>query len=360
MSNVTHVGLDVHRDSTAVAVLRPGVSEPDEWVIPSTAEAYRKLMRRFDAGTVVCYEAGPCGYAPFRLFTSLGVRCEVIAPSLIPRRPGDRVKTDRLDARRLARLHRSGELVAIRVPTPEQEAARDLVRVREDLKEDRRRTIQRIKAFVLRHGYRFPNPKGFSGRHESFARGLRFDQPHAQEAFDQLLGAYDTRTTQLRSLDQQLTELATQPPLAELVVRLKTLKGIDTLSAVIIAAEVCDLRQFRDARAFMAYCGLVPSEHSSGERTRRGSITKTGNAHLRRVLVEAAWAYRHRPHIGAPLARRQQGQPPELVAYSWKAQTRLNQRYRRISKVKNRNVAVVAVARELAGFVWGIGTNHLD
>jgi transposase len=360
MSNVTQVGLDVHRDSTAVAVLRPGILEPDEWVIPSTPEAYRKLVRRFDAGTVVCYEAGPCGYAPYRTFTSLGVRCEVIAPSLIPRRPGDRVKTDRLDARRLARLHRAGELTTIRVPTPAEEAARDVVRVREDLKEDRRRTIQRIKAFVLRHGQRFPNPRGFSGRHEAFARSLRFDLPHAQAAFDQLLGAYDTRTAQLRAMDRQLDELATQPPLAELVARLRTLRGIDTLSAVIIAAEVCDLRQFRDARAFMAYCGLVPSEHSSGERTRRGSITKTGNAHLRRVLVEAAWAYRHRPHIGAPLARRQQGQPPEVVAYSWKAQTRLHDRFRRIAATKNRNVAVVAVARELAGFIWGIGTNNLN
>jgi transposase len=360
MSNVTHVGLDVHRDSTAVAVLRPGVSEPDEWVIPSTPEAYRKLVRRFDPGTVVCYEAGPCGYGPYRVFTSLGVRCEVVAPSLIPRRPGDRVKTDRLDARRLARLHRAGELTTIRIPTPAEEAARDLVRVREDLKEDRRRVIQRIKAFVLRHGQRFPNPRGFSARHEAFARSLRFDPPQAQAAFDQLLAAYDTRTIQLRSVDQQLAEMAETPPLAEVVVRLRTLRGIDTLSAVIIAAEVCDLRQFRDARAFMAYCGLVPSEHSSGERTRRGSITKTGNAHLRRILVEAAWAYRHRPHIGAPLGRRQQGQPPEVIAYSWRAQLRLHQRFRRIAAAKNRNIAVVAVARELAGFIWGLGTNNLN
>jgi transposase len=284
----------------------------------------------------------------------------VIAPSLIPRRPGDRVKTDRLDARRLARLYRAGELTTIRVPTPVEEAARDLVRVREDLKEDRRRVIQRIKAFVLRHGQRFPNPKGFSGRHEAFARSLRFDQSNTQAAFDQLLGAYDTRTNQLRSMDQRLSELASQPPLAELVARLRTLKGIDTLSALVIAAEVCDMRQFRDARAFMAYCGLVPSEHSSGERTRRGSITKTGNAHLRRVLVEAAWAYRHRPHVGAPLARRHQGQLPEVVAYSWKAQTRLHDRFRRISGAKNRNIAVVAVARELAGFVWALGTNQLN
>jgi hypothetical protein len=154
--------------------------------------------------------------------------------------------------------------------------------------------------------------------------------------------------------------MAETPPLAEVVVRLRTLRGIDTLSAVIIAAEVCDLRQFRDARAFMAYCGLVPSEHSSGERTRRGSITKTGNAHLRRVLVEAAWAYRHRPHIGAPLRRRQEGQPADVIAYSWRTQTRLHERFRRISGAKNRNVAVVAVARELAGFIWGVGTNHLN
>lgn len=361
MSDVTHLGLDVHKETTAVALLRPGAAEPDHRVIPTTAEAYRRLVGRVGPqGVVACYEAGPCGYDPYRILTSLGMRCEVIAPSLIPRRPGDRVKTDRLDARNLARLHRAGELTVIRVPSVEEEAIRDLVRVREDIKEDRRRAIQRIKAFLLRHGQRFPSRQGFHTGHERWARGLRFDQPWAQQAFDELLCAYDTRTVQLRSLDQRIDEMAEAGPLAQPVGRLRVLRGIATLSATILCVEVCDFRRFGSAGSFMAFTGLVPREHSSGQRTQRGSITKAGNAHVRRVLVEAAWAYRHRPAVGHRLRSRQQGQPPEVIAYSWRAQVRLHHRFQRLAAHKNRNVAVVAVARELAGFVWGLMTNNLE
>ncbi|NIA24028.1 MAG: IS110 family transposase, partial [Gammaproteobacteria bacterium] len=282
MSDVTHLGLDVHKETTAVALLRPGVVEPDHRVIPTTVEAYRKLVTRVGTeGLVACYEAGPCGYEPYRILSSLGVRCEVIAPSLIPRRSGDRVKTDRLDARNLARLHRAGELTSIRVPSLEEEAIRDLVRVREDIKEDRRRAIQRIKAFLLRHGVRFPSRRGFHTGHEAWARGLRFDQPWVQETFGELLAAYETRTVQLRSLDQRLDEMAAVTLLAAPVGRLRVLRGVATLAATTLCVEVCDFRRFRRARSFMAFTGLVPCEHSSGERTRRGSITKAGNAHVR-------------------------------------------------------------------------------
>lgn len=287
MSSVTHVGLDVHKDSTAVAVLRPDAVEPDHRVVTSTPQAYRKLVAGLGVeGTVFCYEAGPCGYDPYRILSSLGASCEVIAPSLIPRRPGDRVKTDRLDARNLARLHRAGELTAIRVPSEFEEAVRDLVRVREDIKDDRRSAIRRVKAFLLRRGIRAA--QGWSTTHDRWARGLRFEQPAAQEAFDALLGAVQTRDVQLRSLDDKIDEWATREPLAEPVARLRALRGIETLSAATLVAEVCDFRAFASARAFMGFTGVVPSEHSSGSRTRRGSITKAGNQHVRRVLVEAA------------------------------------------------------------------------
>jgi transposase len=357
MSSLTHVGLDVHKDSTAVAVLRPEGVEPDHRVIPSTSDAYRKLVGKLGTeGVVFCYEAGPCGYDPYRLLTGLGARCEVIAPSLIPRRAGDRVKTDRLDARNLARLHRAGELIAIRVPSELEEAVRDLVRVREDIKKDRRIAIQRAKAFLLRHGIRAA--KGWHTGHATWARGLRFDQPATQEAFDALLGAVETRDIQLRGLDTRIDEWSTREPLTKPVARLRTLRGIDTLSAAMLAAEVCDFRAFASAPAFMGFTGLVPSEHSSGARTQRGSITKAGNQHLRRVLVEAAWSYRHRPAVGSQLRRRQQDQPQAVITHSWLAQQRLHAKFVHVAARHDRNVAVVAVARELAGFVWALMTDH--
>lgn len=355
MGERTHLGLDVHKETTAVAILRPGQQEPNPLVIPTTPEAYRKLIAKLDSPDLVaCYEAGPCGYEPHRILTALGVPCDVIAPSLIPRRPGDHVKTDRLDARRLARMHRAGELTAIEVPTPRQEAIRDLVRTREDLKEDQRRAVQRIKSFLLRHGKPFPARKGFNAVHEQWAAGLRFEEPHAEQAFGHLMAAYQTRKLQIQAVDLQLAEAAMLPELAGPVSRLRVLRGIDTLSALTIVSEICDVRQFPNAASFMAFTGLVPSEHSSGERTRRGSITKAGNTHIRRVLVEAAWAYRHRPAIGYQLRKRQEGQPAPLLAHSWKAQERPHHRYRQLGARKNRNVAVIAVARELAGFVWAI------
>ncbi|MFN2486509.1 MAG: IS110 family transposase [Acidimicrobiia bacterium] len=354
MDNRTHVGLDVHKESTAVAVLRLDLSEPDHRVIQTTPEAYRKMVKTLKGENVVfCYEAGPCGFGPYRILNSLGAKCDVIAPTLIPRRRGQRVKTDRIDARNLARLHRAGELTCVRVPTPEHEAVRDLIRIREDAKRDRRIAIQRLKSFLLRYGCRYPKAaQGWSLPYEQWVSVLELEQPHAQEALEQLIATVQTRHTQLVCLDRRIDELAVSPPLAEGVRILRVFRGIDTLSAATITAEVGDFSQFARAASFMSFMGLVPSEHSSGEREWRGSITKIGNAHVRRVLVEAAWAYRHRPAIGANLRKRQEGLPPELVAYSFKAQTRLHARYRKLSAIKASNVAVVAVARELAGFVW--------
>lgn len=359
MEDVTHLGLDVHKDTIAAALLRPGAEVPEERVIPNTPEALRKLVGRRAASLFACYEAGPTGYDTHRQLTELGVRCEVIAPALIPRRPGRRVKTDRLDARNLVRLHRAGELTAVRVPTPQEEALRDLIRVREDLKDDRRRTQQRVKGFLLRRGRRFPgSSRGWSDKYDIWVRAQHFDEPAAEAAFRHYVAALDTRRTHLKAIDAEIESAAERPPLAASVARLRTFRGIDTLFAVTIATEVCDFRRFPSAASFMAFTGLVPSEHSSGPSERRGSITKTGNAHLRWALVEASWAYRHAPAIGAELRKRNEGQPPEVQAFSWHAQCRLTSKFRRLAARKERNVAVVTVARELAGFLWGLMTGR--
>ena len=362
MQEHTHIGLDVHKETIAVAVLRPGSSAPDERVITNTPEAMRRLISHFPEREALrtCYEAGPTGYETHRLLTGLGVPCEVIAPSLIPKRSGQRLKTDRLDARNLARLHRAGELTAVRVPSPSEEALRDLVRAREDLKRDRRIAQQRIRSFLLRYGRRYPAPRArWSFRFEVWLRALRFEESAAQAAFDHLVSAYSVRDAQLAAISRQIEEAAGGETLAEDVARLRAFRGIDTLSAVTILTETCDFRRFSSARSYMAFTGLVPSEHSSGAHRRQGAITKTGNAHVRRVLVEAAWAYRHRPAVRGALKVRLEGQPPEVCAYSWEAQCRLHGTYRKLAARKGANIAVTAVARELSGFVWGAMTERM-
>ena len=246
----------------------------------------------------------------------------------------------------------------MRVPTPCEEAVRDLIRAREDLKNDHRIARQRIRGFLLRYGRRHPAQSArWSTRFEVWMRALRFEEPAAQAAFEHLLGAYVVHDSQLCAVDRQIEELATLPPLAEGIARLRAFRGIDTLSAVTILTETCDFRRFPSASAYIAFVGLVPSEHSSGASSHKGSITKTGNCHIRRVLVEAAWAYRHAQAVRGAHAKRLEGQPPEIMAYSWAAQCRLNTTYRKLAARKGPNKAVVAVARELAGFVWGAMTD---
>ena len=362
MHQLTHIGLDVHKDTIAVAVLRPDAAECDERVIPNTSEAVRRLLARYPDPSQLstCYEAGPTGYDTHRLITSLGIACDVIAPSLIPKRSGVRVKTDRIDARNLARLHRAGELTAVRVPTPGEEAVRDLVRAREEIKNDRRIARQRIRSFLLRYGRSYPAPRArWSTRFEVWMRALKFDEPAAQAAFEHLVATYFVRDSQLAAIDRQIEQLACLDPLAGPVALLRAFRGIDTLTAVTLVTETCDFRRFGSADAYMAFTGLVPSEHSSGATRHQGSITKTGNQHIRRVLVEAAWAYRYAPAVRGKLKDRLEGQPPEVVAYSWAAQCRLHSTYRKLAAKKMANKAVVAVARELSGFVWGAMTGNM-
>jgi len=315
-------------------------------VIPNTPEAIRRLLSRHDPLTAhLCYEAGPTGYDTHRLVSALGFPCDVIAPSMIPRRSGVRVKTDRIDARNLARLHRAGELTSVRVPGAAEEAVRDLIRVREEVKCDRRIARQRIRSFLLRYGQRYPGPRDtWSVRFETWARALKFEEAHAGEAFQHLLAAYFVRDTQLAEMGRRIEQIAASEPFAGNVARLSTLRGIGTLTAMTILAETCDFARFPEAGSYMGFTGLTPSEHSSGASRHQGSITKTGNRHIRRVLVESAWAYRHAPAVRGKLRERLEGQAPEVVAYSWAAQCRLNGTYRRLAAKKGAHTAVVVTA----------------
>jgi transposase len=351
------VGLDVSKASISIALLRAD-GRLDEERIPNTPEAIRTLVRRWPERSAVqiCYEAGPTGYALYRQLTGLGVSTTVVAPSLTPRRPGERVKTDRRDARKLAGLFRAGELTAIRVPSPEDEAVRDLLRARQDLKEDILRSRHRLSKFLLRHGRVYSAGRAWSLRHATWLAGQRFELPAAQRTFNHYRSSLEVRLTELSLLDAELLALARSTPLRERVTRLAALRGIGELTALTLAVEVGDFARFESAAAFMAFVGLVPSEHTSGERRRQGSITKAGNAHLRRVLVEAAWHARLRPNLGPALAKRLAGQPPEVLTIAARAQERLHARYwRLVGRRKPSNVAVVAVARELAGFCWALG-----
>lgn len=300
------------------------------------------------------YEAGPCGYDAHRHITKLGHACTVIAPALTPVRPGDRVKTDARDAEKLARLHHAGELTAIRVPTCEEEAARDLVRIREDAIEDLQRARHRLVKFLLRQGRIFRDAGTWTQKHELWLRGQKFEWPNLQQTFVGYLRAYDEVQGRLKVLNAQVEDMAQQAPYKELVRALMCLKGIGTLSAVTLIVEAQDFRRFRKARQFMSYVGVVSSEHSSGNRIRRGSITRAGNAHIRRVLVEAAWSSRH-AGTSAAVAKRREGCPDEIVKIAKQAQDRLHRKFWRMTgKGKHHGVAVVAVARELAAFAWSI------
>jgi transposase len=315
----------------------------------------RRLVGRFpDRGVLrVCYEAGPTGFGLYRLLRSMGVACEVIAPSLIPRAPGDRVKTDRRDCRRLARLHRAGQLVAIRVPTEAEEAVRDLCRARADMVGDRTRTRHRLSKFLLRHDRIWRGGDAWTMRHEQWLAGQRFDDAALQATYGHYRAVLVARDAELAAVEADLAHWCEHGPFAAAVARLGAYRGIARLGALSIASEVGDWRRFGTARAFMGFTGLVPSEYSCGTSTHRGRITKAGNVHLRTQLIESAWAYQHRPNLGATLRRRQERVETATVARSWKAQQRLCARFRRLSARKtSRNIVTVAIARELAGFCW--------
>lgn len=350
------IGLDVHAASIRLAAVRAD-ELLDERTLPYDHEAVARQLSRWP-GARVCYEAGPTGFGLHRHLSARGIDCEVVAPGLVPQRPGDRVKTDTRDARKLARLHQGGLLEPIHVPSPEFEAARDLVRAREAARIDRMRDRHRLSKFLLRHGRRVPG-RSWGVTRRKWIADQRFAHPAQQQTLTTYLHALDLVDSRIEILERQIAETAAEGPWAELVAKLRCLRGVDTLTALGLAVEIGDFRRFETAEAFMGFVGLVPSEHSSGEKRKRGSITKAGNAHARRLLVEAAWHARRRPKVGYELARRQRGQEPVVIERAWRAQQRLHARWRRMAgRGKLNQKIVVACARELAGFVWAIATDQ--
>lgn len=354
-AELIHLGMDTSMNAIVVGVLGPGEEMPVVDRIFNDEESVRRLIGRLgDRWRLsACYEAGPGGYELYRLLASMGVACEVVAPSLIPKGSAERVKTDKRDAIRLARLHRAGQLTAIRVPTPAEEAVRDLIRARADVLDDRKRMQQRLGAVLMRHGRIWRGGSKWTGAHRQWISRQVFDEPALQRAVATYRGGLAAREAELAAVEAELASWAARPPVAEAVARLGAYRGIAQLTGLMLAAEVVDWRRFASARAFMGFSGLIPSEYSSGNRTHRGHITKAGPAGVRTALIEAAWAYQHRPTIGATLARRQSGASAETLARSWGAQQRLHAKYKKMTgRGKPPGVAVVAIARELAGFVW--------
>lgn len=365
MQTTRFVGLDQHADSIAVAVAEAGRAGEVRslGVIPNRPESIRKLIKKLGpvASLQVCYEAGPCGYVLYWQLTQLGVHCDVIAPTLVPVKAGDRVKTDRRDALKLARCYRAGELTSVWVPDQEHEALRDLVRAREAAKQDQQRARQRLGKFLLRQGRRPPTAmKAWTANYLRWVHGLRFAEAPRQAALVDYLHEVAHQAARIQRLERDLDDaIATAPAATQaLVAGLQALRGVAQLTAVTVVAELGRLSRFARPRQLMGYSGLVASEHSTGGpgKARRGGITKTGNAHLRRVVVEAAHAYRHRPAVAGRLRKRQAGLSPAVTEIAWTAQHRLHQRYRHLAaRNKHRNQVVTAVARELLGFVWAIG-----
>ena len=355
--NTTYIGLDVHKRSITVAARAPGSAVREER-LPNERAAVarwaRGWKRRSGGRLQVAYEAGACGYALQRQLEGLGIACQVVAPSLIPRKPGERIKTDRRDARKLAEYLQGGHLTPIHPPTPAQEAARDLGRAREDAKQDRMRCRHRLSKLLLRRGLSYtPGRKHWTGAHRTWLAKLSFDEPASQTVFDDYRLALAQLDARIDALDRQIEVLAQQPPYRAAVGALRCFRGIDTRTAFGLVTELHSIEHFDRPSRLMAFVGLVPSEASSGERQRRGAITKAGNGHARKLLVEAAWHARHKPAIPAALRKRREGQPPEVIAMADIAQQRLHRRYwRLVQRGKPTTVAATAVARELAGFVW--------
>jgi transposase len=362
MSKIRFIGLDVHADTIAVAVAEPNGEVRSMGTIPNRLESIRKLIAKL--GPVqhlkVCYEAGPTGYVLYWQLTTLGVACQVIAPTLIPTKAGDRVKTNRRDAEKLARCYRAGDLTPVWIPDAAHEAIRDLVRTREDARQDQQRARQRLGKFLLRHGWKPPQDikKNWTNKHMDWVkRQVRFDPPALQAAFLDYVHEVEHAADRIQRLEKAIDDAIAAAPaeIQEVVQALQALRGVAKIAAVSIVAELGSLSRFSNPCQLMSYSGLVSSEYSSGNRIQRGGITKTGNAHLRRVIVEAAWAYQHKPWIGGWLAKRQQGLDEETKAIAWKAQWRLCTRYKKLAaRGKNKPQIVTAIGRELLGFIWAI------
>jgi len=355
------LGLDVHAETIAVAVAETNGETRSLGTIANREESIRKFIKKLGSPEQLraCYEAGPTGFVLYWQLTQLGVDCAVVAPSLVPKKPGDRVKTDRRDALKLAHCHRNGDLTAVWVPDDASEALRDLVRQREAAKQDQLRARHRLTKFLLRTGQRPPlGLKPWTERYMRWLAQVRYAQPAQEVTRLDCMNEFEHMSARVKRLEEAILEVVKLAPQAmqELIRGLQALRGVAHISAVTIAAELGNISsRFETARKLMGYSGAFPSEDSSGNRIRKGGITKAGNAHLRRIVMESAWCYRHLPRVGEKLRKRHQGVPAEIIEISWKAQNRLYKRYRKLTMAgKDQRKVITAVGRELLGFIWAI------
>ena len=359
MNKIIHyIGLDVHKETIAVSIAPQNSTEVRRYgIIGGTLDAVDKLVKKLAQENIelhLVYEAGPCGFVLCRHLRNKGLHCEVIAPSLIPRKASDRVKTDRRDADQLARLYRAGELTAIHVPDQEDEAIRDLVRARTSGMTDQRQARNRLKGFLLRLGFRYTGKSSWNDAHKRYLSGLVMPQGPQQIAFQEYIHAINDATDRLERLAKAVEDALPGWKWEPVVRALMSLRGVQVLTAMTLVAEVGDFSRFDDPRSLMHFFGLTPSEHSSSDKRVQGGITRCGNAHCRRVLTEAAWHYRLKPKVSETIQKRQEGQSKQVQRIAWKAQERLHKRFHQLSAKKKSVVAATAVARELAGFVWAI------
>ncbi len=358
--NSIFIGMDVHKKSIDISIAQGGCN--GEVVhygqIDGTLAALDKVTRKMvskNADLHFVYEAGPCGYQIYRHLTAKGFDCKVVAPSLIPKQSGNRIKNDRRDSLMLARLHRSGDLTSVHVPLAEDEALRDLVRARSDIKQDEKRCKQRLSAFLLRSGFTYTGRTPWTQAHRRWIADIKMPHESQQIVLQEYVDHLDHCSLRVQRLTEQIHQLIPQWRMFPVVQALQSLRGISLLAAAIITVEIGSFNRFDHPDQLMSYLGLVPSEYSTGENIKRGPITKTGNSHVRRILVEAAWSYRHRARVTRALLKKQEGLPQSIRDISWKAQLRLCGRYRHFwAKGKTKQVIITAIARELCGFIWAI------
>jgi len=359
IENAIWVGMDVHKKSISVAIVATGEDAVERLTVPNNASSVHRLVKRLRAyqkPLKSCYEAGPCGFVLQRKLRQADIKCAVIAPTLIPVQKGNRVKTDKRDALKLAKLLRAGLLTEVHVPTEAEESVRDLYRCREDAKEDQTRARHRLLKFMLRRGVVYSAGKRcWTGCHYQWLRQLRFDDRNAQRVFDDYMAVLEQQDARLTALDDELEKVASSQPYQEPAGWLRCFRGIDTTSAIGLLSELGDIARFGSARGLMGYVGQVPSENSSGEKIHRGGITKTGNRRLRRLLIESSQHCRLRPAVKGEVLKRRRGQPPWAIAIADRAMRRLHQRYwHLVMKGKPHNVAITAVSREFVGFIWEV------
>ncbi len=364
MESVSYVGMDVHKETIECAVMDDSSTETRlEKRMSNNLPAIKRFFGRLltEGAVVAGYEAGCLGFKLYRELTALGVRCVVIAPSRIARAPGERVKTDRREARMLAKLLRNGEAPGVHVPEPCDEAVRDYLRARADLKMELKRYRQRLQNLLIRHGHIFTESRNWTLKYRRWLKKLEFAHTALAETVDLYYGRILELEAKLLEMDQRIEEVGESERYVEDVGRLRCLRGIDYLTALSMVCEIGDFRRFASAEQFMAFLGLVPSEHSSGSRRRQGGITKTGNNHIRRLLVESSWHHRYQRPPSKALRRRREGQSEEVVVYADRAMRRLAKKFHRlVGRGKSSQVAVTAVARELAGFVWGLMVDRVE